>query len=299
MKEIKVYHVDAFTNKSFGGNTAGVVPNAEGLTKIEMQKIARELNLSETAFLMPPTGKDNDFRVRYFTPSEEINFCGHATVGLSWIMALEYGWIKKGTQIKLETNIGMIPVEWAIKNGELDGVIMTQVTPKIKDIEIQPDIISRLIGIQENDIDNRYPINLAYTGNWHLLVPVKTAKAIDSATPLLDELADINHKYNVSTTHLFTFDSFDDGYKLYTRDFAPAVGIPEDPVTGAANGALAGYLILQGIIDSGINHEFKIAQGHAIGRPGELVINIIQGENGPIIRVGGKAVVTISGIIRL
>lgn len=299
MRKIQVYHVDAFTNKSFGGNTAGVVPKAEGLTKVEMQKIARELNLSETAFLMPPTDENNDFRVRYFTPSEEVNFCGHATVGLAWIMALEYEWIKKATQIKLETNIGIVPIEWSIKDGELNGIIMTQVSPKIKDIKVQLDTICRLVGIQAEDIDNRFPIKLAYTGNWHLLVPVKSSKAIDNAMPLLGELADLNRKYNITTTHLFTFDSFDESYKLYTRDFAPAIGIPEDPVTGAANGALAGYLVLQEIIDPSINHEFKVAQGHAIDRPGELIINIIQGGNGPIIKVGGKAVITISGIIHL
>src|SRR5579875_2264708 len=95
MKQIAVYHVDAFTSDAFGGNPAGVIPDASQLTVEEMQKIANELNLPESAFLLPSNNPAADFRVRYFTPTEEINFCGHATVRSSWLLATELGWAEK------------------------------------------------------------------------------------------------------------------------------------------------------------------------------------------------------------
>jgi trans-2,3-dihydro-3-hydroxyanthranilate isomerase len=103
MKQIRVYHIDAFTKNPFEGNPAGVIPDASDLTETQMQKIANELNLPESAFLQPPTNPKADFRVRYFTPQEEINFCGHATVGSAWLLATEYGWGEKADHIVFET----------------------------------------------------------------------------------------------------------------------------------------------------------------------------------------------------
>jgi trans-2,3-dihydro-3-hydroxyanthranilate isomerase len=297
MRKIQVFHVDAFTDQAFGGNAAGIVPDAEGLTDIEMQNIARELSLSETAFVMPTQNDAADVKVRYFTPSSEIDFCGHATIGLSWVMATEFNWVDKAEVIRLETNIGVVPVKWSLADEVLQSVVMTQVSPKVKSVDYALDEICRLVGVSEGDLDRNYPVKLAYTGNWHLLIPVKSRMAVDLATPIFEELAQFNKEHNVSTTHLFTFDSSTDA-KIYTRDFAPAVGITEDPVTGSANGALAGYLVLEEILDSKEAHHFKIHQGHAMGRPGTLDITITPDSNGkPIVSVGGKAVPTISGIL--
>lgn len=296
MKEIKVFHVDAFTEQPFGGNAAGVVPNAEGLTEAEMQKIAKELNLSETAFVLPTSNEKADVRVRYFTPASEIDFCGHATIALSWILSTEFGWLERSSEIRLETNIGIVPVKSTAADGHLLSVSMTQVTPKVKEIKLDAKEICRLIGVSIDDIDDRFPIKLGYTGNWHLLIPMKSRKAVDAASPVMKELERMNKEFQVSTTHLYTFDSVDDAL-IYTRDFAPAVGIAEDPVTGSANGALAGYLVLEGIIDPKRTSQFKIAQGHAVGRPGLLDIEIMHDENKPVICVGGRAVKTISGFI--
>lgn len=293
MKKVQVYQVDAFTNQAFGGNAAGVVPNADGLSEMEMQKIARELNQSETAFVLKTDREDADVKIRYFTPSSEIDFCGHATIGLSWILATEYGWKDSAKEIRLETNVGVVPVKWTLLEDNLESVIMTQVAPRVKAINVDVSFISRLIGVAYEDIDNRYPIKLAYTGNWHLLVPIKTKQAVDAALPLLDELGAFNREHQASTTHLFTFDSDTDA-KLYTRDFAPAVGIAEDPVTGSANGALAGYLALEKIVEI---EKYKIDQGHSVGRPGSLEITVQYNESSPIISVGGKAVPVLSGIL--
>lgn len=295
--KLAVYHVDAFTSEPFGGNPAGVIPQADGLKEQEMQKIARELNLSESAFLITATNPKADFKVRYFTPKAEIDFCGHATVGLSWLLANNYGWAERAEQVMLETNIGLVPVEWRKDNHSLQMVVMTQVSPQVKAVHVEYKDISRIIGVPEAELDKRYPIRLAYTGNWHLLIPIKSRTAIDAAKPLLDELAVLNQSQQAVTTHLFTFDTQMEGYDLYTRDFAPAIGIAEDPVTGAANGALAGYLVLENILPKQEIHELTIAQGHAIGRAGTLYVTITSTSSEPMIQVGGAAVPTISGTI--
>jgi trans-2,3-dihydro-3-hydroxyanthranilate isomerase len=296
VKELQVFFVDAFTDQPFGGNAAGVVPDAEHLTDMEMQKIARELNLSETAFILPTLKEGADVQVRYFTPTSEIDFCGHATVALSWILATEYGWLNKTTEIKLATNIGVIPVKWTQSNGVLQSVSMTQVTPKVKDIPLDTKEICTLIGVTEDELDERYPIKLGYTGNWHLLVPMKSRESVDSAVPVMADLTRVNKELGITTTHLFTFDCNEDAM-LYTRDFAPAVGIPEDPVTGSANGALVGYLVLEGILDPKKTSHFRIAQGHTMDRPGYLEIEISTNKNVLVISVGGQAVKMMSGTL--
>jgi trans-2,3-dihydro-3-hydroxyanthranilate isomerase len=298
MKQIRVYHIDAFTKNPFEGNPAGVVPDASGLTVTQMQKIANELNLPESAFLQPSTNPKANFRVRYFTPQEEINFCGHATVGSAWLLATEYGWAEKADYVVFETNVGLIPVHWEKSENKINMVTMTQISPKVKEMEFDSSEIAELVGISPDQLDDRFPIKLAHTGNWHLIVPVKTNQAIDSATPKWDQLALLNKMHSISTTHLFTFDA-KPGFNLYTRDFAPAIGIPEDPVTGAANGALAGYLVLEGILSKDETHQLTIGQGDAINRAGTLFVTIIPSENDVIIKVGGCAHVTIEGMLRL
>lgn len=295
-KKIEFFYVDAFTTETFGGNPAGVIPNAENLTDEDMQKIANELNLSETAFLLPTSNADANYKIRYFTPTKEVDFCGHATLGTAWLMATKYNWIDKDDKIVFESNIGLIPVKWLMENNQLTRVSMTQVRPQVKSIDISPAVVANLVGIHETDIDDRYPIKIANTGVPHLMVPVKTRQAIDQAEPNLNELKKMNNDFNISTTHLFTFDT-NGQFDIYTRDFCPNIGIDEDPVTGAANGALGGYLYLENILAQQERHQLMIGQGHTINRPGILYVTITPDAENAVIEVAGAAVVSIEGII--
>ncbi|OXT15634.1 PhzF family phenazine biosynthesis protein [Bacillus sp. OG2] len=297
MKNITFYQVDAFTDQAFGGNPAGVVPEAAILEEEEMQLAAREFNLSETAFLSPSGSENADFRVRYFTPSCEIDFCGHATLSAAWIMASELDWLRHNREIRFETNIGIVPVIFQTEGEKLVSAEMTQISPKIKEIEYSLEELCQMIGVSSADIDDRYPIRLGYTGNWHLLVPLKTREAIDGAAPQFDLVEEHNRRLGISTTHLFTFDAKGMEYDIYTRDFAPAAGIREDPVTGSANGALAGYLMLENILEQGRNHMLAIGQGHAAGRPGLLQAGISSDGESIRITIGGSAVPVISGTL--
>ncbi|QDZ99181.1 PhzF family phenazine biosynthesis protein [Lysinibacillus fusiformis] len=295
-KKIEFFYVDAFTTETFGGNPAGVIPNAENLTDEDMQKMANELNLSETAFLLPTSNADANYKIRYFTPTKEVDFCGHATLGTAWLMATKYNWIDKDDKIVFESNIGLIPVKWLMENNQLTRVSMTQVRPHVKSIDISPAVVANLVGIHETEIDDRYPIKIANTGVPHLMVPVKTRQAIDQAEPNLNELKKMNNDFNISTTHLFTFDT-NGQFDIYTRDFCPNIGIDEDPVTGAANGALGGYLYLENILAQQERHQLMIGQGHTINRPGILYVTITPDAETAVIEVAGAAVVSIEGII--
>lgn len=299
MRNIRVYHVDAFTDQPFTGNTAGVVLDAEQLTDSEMQHIAKELNLSESVFLLPSDQADVDYNVKYFTPTEEIPFCGHATIGLTWLLATELGLAKQQEGVVLGTKAGHIPVVWQTENSKVQKVEMTQITPQIKDFPVELNTLSAILGVPVDAIDPTYPIQLAHTGNWHLLIPMRNSQDIDAATPNLIALSQHNQQHQIATTHLYTFTP-DKDYDLYTRDFAPAIGIAEDPVTGAANGALTGFLYLNQIIPQDQTTALKIAQGHAIGRPGFLDVQAIpNGLDAPIIKVAGAATITIRGVLNI
>lgn len=300
MDKIKFYIVDAFTDTAFKGNPAGIVLCSKPLTTDEMQNIARELNLSETAFLYQATNQLHHFDVKYFTPTNEVDFCGHATVGAAWIIATELKYYPKYFELRLNTNIGIIPIEWQTKNELLSSVIMTQGVPDSKLIAESPAYLSSILGVKLEDIDNTYPIGLGFSGNWHLLIPIKTMAAVNASKPDLDKLAIFNKKIGCITTHLYTFpDEKPSAYKIYTRDFAPAIGIPEDPVTGSANGALCAFLIKQNILDSKMNHKFIIKQGNYMNREGYLSAEILKNGQSFEIKIGGQAVLTMSGTINI
>lgn len=276
MKSFPVYHVDAFTERPFGGNPAGVVLDARGLTAGQMQLVARELKHSETAFVLP--SKTADYKIRFFTPAREIDLCGHATIATAWVLASE-GRLKRGRATQ-ETNVGVLALDI-----ERDRVLMEQLPPKAEAVELNRNDLAEILGVES--IDAELPLQKASTGNWTLVVPMPGQKEINLCQPRFTDLAALNLELGVLGTHLF---SIEKGGGLYARHFAPAVGINEDPVTGTANGALGGYLVLNGIAKG---PEFRVRQGDALGRPGELVVYATAKE----VRVGGPAVILSRGSI--
>jgi PhzF family phenazine biosynthesis protein len=253
-----------------------VVLEARGLSDAQMQLVARELGHSETAFLFP-SGKA-DYRIRFFTPAREVDLCGHASVAAAWVLASE-GRLKRG-RARQETNAGVLDLEIA-----RDRVTVELAAPRVEPTEVRPDELAAAIGAEA--LDPSRPIQKAYAGVWVLVVPMGSEKAINLCQPAFGDVAALSLELGVAGTHLFAMEP---GAPLYTRFFAPAVGIPEDPVTGVANGALGGYLVLNGLAPG---PEFRVRQGDALGRPGELVVHATSKE----VRVGGPAVILSRGTI--
>jgi len=288
-----IYVVDAFTRRPLRGNPAGVMPFARGLGADEMLAVAREVNASETAFVLP--SREADFKLRYFTPTQEVPFCGHATVAALTVLERlgEVSVAGAFARVRLETDVGLIPAE-LVRTPDGLRVDMTQVAPAFRPCTQPADRILDILGANAEDLRADLPLELAYTGLWHLLVPLSSAEALDGLLPDLRALAELNRELGVLTTHIFV----EEGETFHCRDFAPAAGIDEDPVTGSAAGALGAYLLRHRVTRPGV--PLCLRQGEACGRAGEVRV-VVAGDPGEprSAVVGGHAVVSVRGEIRL
>jgi PhzF family phenazine biosynthesis protein len=292
MKKLITYQIDSFTKEKFKGNPAGVVINADGLSDEQMQFIARELNNSETAFLISPDNNDCDGVIRYFTPRTEVPICGHATIAAMYAKAHEEN--LNACTLRVKTRIGVLPFEIIKENNDYQ-VIMTQglfeLGPTFDDTTAQRLITG--LGLSKSDLDERCPIQIASTGHSKVMIGMKSREKLNSLTPDFQELADLSRQIKCNGYFVFTFDSNDKDILTYGRMFAPAIGINEDPVTGNANGPLGGYLTQNKIINTKDNYfEFNGRQGEAINRLG--VVNVkVKIDNGrpSLIQIKGDAVV--------
>ncbi|RPI89122.1 MAG: PhzF family isomerase [Chloroflexi bacterium] len=292
MKKYRAYQVDAFTTQRFAGNPAGVISNADGLTDAQMQAIAREFNNSETAFILSPTAPDHEVWIRFFTPATEVPSCGHATISAHFVRALEKK-LSSCTVIQ-KIGIGILPVE-IIAQDDSYRVVMTQgrieFLPPIADPERKA--IVPALGLSERDLDRRCPIQIVSTGHSKVLIGMNSRDTLNSLKPDLTRLAELSKAIGCNGYFVFTLASDSDDILTHGRMFAPAIGVPEDPVTGNANGPLGAYLVKHQLVTSenGV-FRFRAKQGEAIGRPGIVEVEVAVQNGEPVqTRVGGRAVV--------
>ncbi len=296
MKTYHVYQVDAYTKTRFTGNPAGVVSNADGLTEMQMQAIAQELNNSETAFILSPTANDHEVWLRFFTPTTEVPSCGHATISAHYVRAVERA-LPSGTCIQ-RIGIGILPVD-IVRRANDYTVFMTQGAPEFGEI-IEGRIRTRLVtalGITDDDLDVRYPIQIVSTGHSKVLIGVRHQNTLHAIRPDLVALSDLSTSIGCNGYFLFTLESGDDDVVAHGRMFAPAIGIPEDPVTGNGNGPLGAYLVHHKALrpENGCVR-FRAKQGEAMGRPG-IVDVTVECENAQptLVKVGGRSRYSIPG----
>lgn len=302
MKEVKIFQVDAFTTHSFGGNPAGVIIDATGLTGYEMQKIAKEMNCSETAFVLPPENPTADFKVRFFTPLEEVDLCGHATIATFHVL-VEEGKIELNSNevtFHQETKAGVLPIQ--IKR-HTDGVeiIMGQSLPQILETNNDTLKVAALMGLRDADLDfNDLPMQIVSTGLPDLMVPVRNLDSLKKASPDYVALANYQKEKGFVSIHAFTFETINKTNTLHTRDFAPSVGINEEAATGTANGALGAYLVVNKALPLNVQKILiKVEQGYFMDRPSEILVEISH-QDGTItdVKVGGSAVTVLKGFIQ-
>ena len=286
MERRRALLVDAFTDEPLAGNAAGVVPDAEGLSPEDMQRIARELAVSETAFLLPSGPADR--KVRYFTPTQEVDLCGHATVA-SHAHLYEDGVVDPGVH-SLETNVGILEVEVTE-----DGTVwMTQDAPTIERVSVDYDRVADAVGVDVaalQDVGADLPVAVASTGLPFLVVPVNFLEHLGNADPDMGAIERLADEYDATGVYAFTFDALDADSTLHARMFAPGAGVPEDPVTGTASGAAGAYLREVGAFDE-MPDEMRFEQGHFVDRPGLVSVRI-----GSEVRVGGRAVTALDGTV--
>jgi phenazine biosynthesis protein PhzF family len=214
-----------------------------------MQMIARELNNSETAFLSQSDSTDYDGIIRYFTPTNEVPICGHATIAAMYAKALEEN--LESCVLKIKTNVGILPFE-IIKNKDDYQIIMTQGGFSLSKTfdEATSERMVKALGLEENDLNKNCPIQIASTGHSKVMIAINSRQKLNQLKPDFNELANLSSDIKCNGYFVFTFDSDDKNVLTYGRMFAPAIGINEDPVTGNANGPLGGYLIQNKIIET-------------------------------------------------
>ncbi|MBU3093057.1 PhzF family phenazine biosynthesis protein [Clostridium sp. CM028] len=301
MKKV-IYQVNAFSDLPFGGNPAGVVPNAIGLNYTDMLNIAREMNLSETAFVFPMKDEEADYEVRFFTPTQEVDLCGHATIGSFFSLASKG--IITGTDnvkiVKQKTKAGILPVELYFKDNKIDSVMMTQAKPKFVFDVANTYELAQIMGINARDIGiSGYSLipQAVSTGLTDIMLPVKSLSALKSLNPNYTRLTEYSNNLNIIGVHAFTLETEEDSSTLSCRNFGPAAGINEESATGTSNGALGAYLVKNDVLKFEDNITIICEQGYYMNRPSKIIVRLEGSKENLTVKVGGKSVIVMEGLI--
>jgi len=308
MKKARYVRVDVFAKKAFGGNPLAVFPDGRGLSPREMQLITKEMNLSETTFVCPPSkGSGADFRVRIFVPDKEIPYAGHPTIGTFYVLARE-GRIKLRdgvTTVKMEVKAGVMPVEIHSKRGRIEKVVTVQNLPEFGEVFDDVTPFAKALSLDEEDFDPRkMPIQLVSTGLPWAICPVRTMGAVERASgnaTAFQELAKLLPR-DVLDLYVTCLDPVDASSTTHSRGLS-LVGrnIVEDPATGSASGCLGAYLVHRCLVPARRSVRIINEQGYEIGRPSKVEIQVTTTGKGDIdsVRVGGTTVPVMDGFVFL
>jgi trans-2,3-dihydro-3-hydroxyanthranilate isomerase len=274
--------IDVFTDTPYTGNQLAVFPNADGLTGEQMQKLAKEINYSETTFILESDDPEADFGVRIFSINMEMPFAGHPVLGTAYaIRNLLDIWPQKQPVLRLKTKVGVIPLEESGGN-----TWMTQNQPEFFAQYRDKELIAGLVNLSANDIADDLPMEEVSTGNNMLIVPVKSLAVMGRASGQVNNLSSFFAEAGSLAPYLFARETVDKKAKVHTRFFAGHLGIIEDAATGSAAGPLAGYLLKHRVFGS--SFEIENEQGIEMGRPSRILMKGECRDNQYIIRIGGR-----------
>ena len=289
MRRLRYHLVDVFTDRAFGGNPLAVFTNGRGVATETMQAIAKELNLSETTFVLPPDDAKHDWRVRIFTPGQELPMAGHPTVGTSFVLAREHLVRRdaKETTIILEEGVGPVPVRIEFEGGEPIFAEMSQPLPTFGPRLEDRRVAAAMLSLGVEDIDESLPLEFVSCGGPFLYVPLKSLDAARRARPRVDLIQEAQGV--PPEVFLFTREVENKGSTVHSRMFAPGMGITEDPATGGASGPLGCYLVRYGVVARSAAAEIVSEQGIEMGWPSYIRIRIESaGEEITGVKVGGR-----------
>ena len=295
-------HLDVFTDTRFEGNQLAVMLDGHDLDAKTMQSIAREMNFSETTFVLPKERDDTDLRMRIFTPGLELPMAGHPTIGSTFALA-HAGVIRPGlSHFVFGLGVGPTRVELTWDGDQLSFAWMDQRLPEVRRPAVSVEAITRAAGIDPaSHASTGLPIQEISCGVPYILVPVNSRAAVDSAIPDTTALLRLESSFggDHAAVYLFTPEKAADDAIAYSRMFGAGVGIVEDPATGSAAGPLGCYLVQQGLVKGDDAAKMVNRQGVAMRRPSRIYMSIAHDDNGAITRVqvGGKAVVVAKGTL--
>lgn len=288
MDGLTFYILDVFTEKKYAGNQLAVFRGAGGIPSAEMQSIAREINFSETTFIISEVLNNGGFDVRIFTPREEVPFAGHPTLGTSYIIHSKIIQ-EKYDQVVLNLKVGQIPVVFSP-----DGFgWMKQIQPTFGHLH-KPDILANILGLNVSAIDTRFPIQEVSTGLPFFIVPLKNLVALKKANVDKEKYYNLIRDTLAKGILVFCPETHAPQNDISVRVFVDYYGVPEDPATGSGNGCLAGYLVKY-LYFGKDSINIRSEQGYEIGRPSLLLLKANQSSDHINISVGGKSVIVAEG----
>ena len=272
-KTLQVFQVDAFTQSPFTGNPAGVVLGAETLSDEEMLAIARELNNTDTAFVLPPDSKTHELRVRFFTPRTESGFVGHATIATQYVLSRTANAPRK---LRQSQKAGLVDIEIRGTGPERRIAVRQPAPPIGREINVRERLaVLDALALSSNDLDLRCPICIVGGIGKRLLIGVRTPQQLKKMKPDFVRLNTLSAHLGISGHFVFTLDSQIEDCLTLSRMFCPSIGIPEDPVSGNAHGLLGAYLLHHGLLERSVNNAyFTGAQGQFMNRPGKVDVEL-------------------------
>lgn len=292
MKTRTFYIVDVFAEQKYAGNQLAVFRDAKGLSSDEMQRFAKEMNYSETTFILSEKERDGGYEVRIFTPDYELPFAGHPTLGTAFVIQQEI--IKEQVEkVVLNLKVGQIPVSFKYSGEQVDIMWMKQIHPTFGKI-FGLEIISEVLSLDKTDIDERYSVEEVSTGTAFIVCPLKTLDAVKRASTNSEKYFRLIEDTEAKAILVFCPESYDRENDLNVRVFADYYGVAEDPATGSANGCLAGYLVRHRYFGED-RIDLRVEQGYEIGRPSLLYLRAEQKDKGIDVFVGGKVIMIARG----
>ncbi len=293
MKKMQFYIVDVFAEEKYAGNQLAVFRGGTALTNCEMQSIAREMNFSETTFILSGKKRDGGFDVRIFTPGEEVPFAGHPTLGTAHIIRTEILRKRNVGEIKLNLKAGQIPVSFNDSARQDTICWMNQMEPVFGET-ISTDVIAAILSLDTDDVDNRFPVEEVSTGLPHILVGLGSLDSLKRARVDKDKYFNFIKNRWAKPILIFCPEPHNPLNDISVRMFADCFGIPEYPATGSGNGCLAGYLVRHRYWGKD-EIDIRAEQGYEIGRPSLLFLRAKE-KNGQIsVSVGGTVITVAKG----
>jgi trans-2,3-dihydro-3-hydroxyanthranilate isomerase len=303
MRTFRYFHYDVFTDRPLEGNQLAVFPEPAGLTTEDMQRIAREMNFSESTFIFPRETPDTDIRMRIFTPGEELPMAGHPTIGSTFALVTD-GMIAKGRdRFIFGLGVGPTPVTLEWKGDGLDFVWMTQKLPVFEGRVTDRAALAASLGLDAADLVEGAPVEVASCGLPYLFAPLTSRAAVDRVVMNRPAYAATCKAAGLAERPLFLF-TLDGGAAdretIYSRMLAPGFGIAEDPATGSASGPLGCYLAMHRLLSAERLAHFVSLQGAAMRRPSRIHISIaVEGERITSVRIGGRSVLVGKGTVHV
>jgi trans-2,3-dihydro-3-hydroxyanthranilate isomerase len=301
MESLQYLHLDVFTARRFEGNQLAVFFDAHDVSPALMQTIAREMNFSESTFLLPAERPDTDIRMRIFTPGAELPMAGHPTIGTTFALAHSGAIAANRDHFVFGLGVGPTRVELKWQGTELSFAWMDQQRPDVRQPLASVEQVAQAVGVDPAAHRRTgLPMQEISCGVPYIVLPLATRADVDAAAADLNRLGGINSAFGgpQSAVYLFSTETKSDDVTAYSRMFAYGLGIAEDPATGSACGPLGCYLVQHGIVRAEPTAHMVSAQGVVMGRPSRIHIAITQ-TGGAIsrVQVGGTAVVVARGTL--